>query len=90
MTGTVHEFGTDYWSADENDYVNSAWREKAKTHLLRDMKWVNGVLAMLFWWLIEILFTATLHLINVEIPDDVQISDELYIFSNFFHQGTNL
>ena len=22
--------GTDCWSADENDYVNSAWREKRK------------------------------------------------------------
>ena len=26
----------------------------------RDMKWVNGVLAMLFWWLIEIL-PASVH-----------------------------
>ena len=40
---------------------------------------------MLFWWLIEIRFTATLHFISIEIPDDVQINDELYIFSNFFN-----
>ena len=45
---------------------------------------------MLFWWLIEILFTATLHFISIEIPDDAQINDELYTFSNFFNQGTNL
>ena len=37
----------DSWSADKNDYVNSACREKKKTHLLRDIKRVNGVLAML-------------------------------------------
>ena len=44
---------------------------------------------MLFWWLIEI-FTATLHFISTEIPDDSQNNDELYTFSNFFNQGTNL
>ena len=38
--------GTNSSSADENDYVNSACRKKKKTHLLKDMKWVNGVLAM--------------------------------------------
>ena len=47
------------------------------------MKWVNEVLAMLFWLLIEILFTATLHFISIEIPDDTQINDEVYTFSNF-------
>ena len=40
--------GTDCWSAKENDYVNSACREK-KNYLLRDMKEANGVLAMVFW-----------------------------------------
>ena len=45
---------------------------------------------MLFWWLIEILFTATSHFISIEIPDDAQINDELYTSSNFFNQGTNL
>ena len=32
-------------------------QRKKITHLLRDMKWVNGVLAVLFWWLIEILLS---------------------------------
>ena len=36
---------------------------------------------MVFWWLIEILFTATLHFISIEIPDYAQINDELYTFS---------
>ena len=54
------------------------------------MKWVNGVIAMLFWWLIEILFTATLHFMSIEIPDDPQTNDELYFFLNFFNQETNL
>ena len=40
---------------------------------------------MLFWWLFEIVFPATLHFISIEIPDDAQINDELYIFSNFFN-----
>ena len=39
---------TDPWRADENDYVNLAYIAK-KTHLLRDMKSVNGVLTMLLW-----------------------------------------
>ena len=38
---------------------------------------------MLFWWLIEILFTGTLQFISIEIPDEAQINDELYTFSNF-------
>ena len=80
----------DSWSADKNDYVNSACREKKKTHLLRDIKWVNGVLAMLLWWVIEILFTATLQFISIEIPDDAQINDELYSFSKFLNQRINL
>ena len=53
-------------------------------------KWVNGVLAMLFWCLIEILFIATLHFISIGIPEDPQTNDELYTFSNFFNQETNL
>ena len=36
---------------------------------------------MVLWWLIEILFTATLHFINNEIHDYAQINDELDIFS---------
>ena len=36
---------------------------------------------MVFWWLIEILFNATLHFISIEIPDYTQINDELYTFS---------
>ena len=32
---------------------------------------------MPFWWMIQI-------------PDDAQINDELYIFSKFFNQETNL
>ena len=28
--------------------------------------------------------------ISIEIPDDAQINDELYTFSKFFNQGTNL
>ena len=59
-------------------------QRKKKTHLLRDMKWVNGVFTMPFWWLIEILFTATLHFISIEIPDYTQINDELYTFSRTF------
>ena len=46
---------------------------------------------MVFWWLIEILFTATLHFISIEIPHYAQTNDEMYnFFSNFFSQGTNL
>ena len=37
---------------------------------------------MLLWWLIEILFTGTLHFISIDIPDHTQINDELYTFSN--------
>ena len=59
-------------------------QRKKKTHLLRDMKWVNGVFTMPFWWLIEILFTATLHFISIEIPDYAQINDALYTFSRTF------
>ena len=65
-------------------------QRKKKTPVLRDMKQVNGSLVMLFWWLIDILFTATLHFISIEIPDGTQINDELHTFSNFFNQGTNL
>ena len=52
---------------------------------------VDEVFAMLFddQWLIEILFT-TIALYYLEIPDDPQTNDELYTFSNFFNQGTNL
>ena len=39
---------------------------------------------MPFWWLIEILFTATLHFISIEIPDYAQINDALYTFSRTF------
>ena len=40
---------------------------------------------MVFWWLIEILFTLTLlHFLSIEIPDYAQISDELYSFSRTF------
>ena len=76
--------GTDSSIADENDYVNSGCRKKKQTHLLRDMKWVNGGFTMLFWWLIEILFTATLHFTSTEIPDYAQINDKLYTFSQTF------
>ena len=82
--------GTDSCSADENDYVNSACRKKKKNDLLRDMQWVNWVLAMLLWWLIKILFTATLHFISIEISDNAQKNDKLYTFSNIFNQGINL
>ena len=44
---------------------------------------------MVFWWLIEILFTAALHFISIEIPNDTQINNELYTFSNFVNQETN-
>ena len=82
--------GTDSCSVDENDYVNSACRKKKKNDLLRDMQWVNWVLAMLLWWLIKILFTATLHSISIEISDNAQTNDKLYTFSNIFNQGINL
>ena len=49
------------WIAEKNDYGNLAYKENRKTHLLRDMKRVNGVLAMLFWWLIEKPRAATFH-----------------------------
>ena len=39
---------------------------------------------MVFWWLIEILFTATLHFISIKIPNYAHINDELYIFSQTF------
>ena len=64
--------------------------EKKENSSSKSMKWVSGVFAMLFWWLIEILFTVTLHFISTEIPDDPQTNDELYFFSTFFNQGTNL
>ena len=38
---------------------------------------------MLLWWLIEILFTATLHFISIEIPHDIQINDKLYTSRTF-------
>ena len=53
------------------------------------MKQVNGVLAMLFWWMVEILLSGTLHF-SIEIPDDAQINDKMYTFSNLLNQGTNL
>ena len=34
----------------------------------------------------NILFTVTLHFTSIEIPDDAQIKDKLYTFSNFFNQ----
>ena len=59
---------------------------KKKTHLLWDMKWVNGILAMLFWWwLIEKLFLphfTTLFVVSqlasIDIPDEIQVNVELY------------
>ena len=95
-------FSASYLKSDSNSAWDSALNpgaqmkmiiiiqhaENKKTHLLRDMKWVNGVLAMLFWWLTEILSTVTLYFISIEIPDDARINDELYTFSNFFDQGT--
>ena len=59
-------------------------QRKKKTHLLRDMKWVKWVLAMVIWWLNEIPFTATWHFIGIEIPDYTQINDELNNFSQTF------
>ena len=44
---------TDYWNADDSDDFTSECKEKKKTGLLRYMKWLNGVLAMLL--VIEIL-----------------------------------
>ena len=58
--------------------------------MIGDMKWVNYVFAMVFWWLNEILFIAILHFTNIEISDDTQINDELYIPRIFFKQGTDL
>ena len=52
--------------------------------MIGDMKWVNYVFAMVFWWLKEILFIAILHFTSIEISDDTQINDELYTSSNFF------
>ena len=79
-----------FWSADENDYVDLACREERKTDLLRDMKWVNVFLVLLLQWMSKVMFTATLHLIRIEIPDDAQINDVLYTSLKFFIQGTNL
>ena len=49
------------------------------------MKWVNGILAMLFWWLIEKLFLphfTTLFVVSqlasIEIPDEIQVNVEHY------------
>ena len=44
---------TDYWNTDDSDDFTSKCKEKKKTGLLRYMKWLNGVLAMLL--VIEIL-----------------------------------
>ena len=78
--------GTDSRSADENDYVNSACSEKenssSKTYEMSKWSFGHGILVT-DW-------NATLHFINIEIPDDAQINDEPYTFSNFFNQGTNL
>ena len=63
-------------------------QRKKKIHLLRNMKWVNRVLAMQFWWLIEKLCLPhfTVFIIFIEIPDDAQIDVEIYTLSNLFNQ----
>ena len=61
-------------------------------HLQRDMKWVNGVFTILFWWLIEILFTATLHLL-VDYWNSWSHTSRwwtVHFLSNFFSQVSNL
>ena len=42
-------------------------------------KWSLGVAILVT----EILFTATLHFISIEIPDHGQINDELYFLETF-------
>ena len=68
-------------------FLECRWKfsmqRRKKTHVLRDMEWVKGVLAMIFCWLIKTLLIASLHFIN-EIPADAQINDELYTFSKTF------
>ena len=59
-------------------------KEKLSSKRCEMNKWSFGDAALL-WWLIETLFTASLHFISIEIPDDVQIDDELCTFSNFFN-----
>ena len=56
------------------------------------MKWVDGVFAMLFWWPVTDWNTVHCHiaLYYLEIPDDPQTNDELYTFSDFLNQRTNL
>ena len=52
------------------------------------MRWLNWVLAVLFWWLIEKLCLPhfTLFIVFIVIPDDAQIDLELYTLPNFLNQ----
>ena len=62
-------------------------QRKEKTHLLREKRYSFGML--LSWRLIELL--SLLHCtLLVDLLDHAQINDELYTFSNFFNQETNL
>ena len=56
------------------------------------MKWINEVLAILFWsddWL-QYCVHCHIALSSTDILDDPQTNDELNTFSNFCNQGTNL
>ena len=83
MTSNLLKLRTDYWSADESDDVKMQTKEK--TDLLRDMKWLNGVLAMLLWWLkycVLLLICWWLYWVDdfIEILDDAQITLNWYTY----------
>ena len=50
-------------------------------------KWIFGITILVTDWKDV---PATFYFICIEIPDDAQTNAELYTFSNFFNQGTNL
>ena len=73
---------------------NKCWfsmHRKEKTHLLREKRYSFGdaIILATDWMTDWITFTATLHFISRFIRH-AQINDELYTFSNFFNQETNL
>ena len=74
-------FRTDYWSADESDDVTSKCREK-NPDLLRDMKWLNGVLAMYSGNWNTVYHCCTHWSVDgfIEIPDDAQITLSWYTY----------
>ena len=62
-------------------------KENEKKEKKKMSKWSFGNAILMSDWK---MFIATLHVISIGIPEDSQTTDELYTFSNFFNQETNL